>query len=299
MRAFRNDFINYDPDTQRYYTIGPSYQWEVSLSEGVDQWSPLPAVDSYRGYSITIYHNDPTLNTTTLCNNGGSVSLAVVPPTSITASTKNNPAVTFGPGNPITNANTTPVNERDQCFDDSSDLYVGGGGEPPYVLGLLNGLKDGISGDWIVKKDNVAIGWFDMETTAPFIDGDETKPIRVPVPRARLTLDDNRKLVSLEISWWTYDPDSATYVEATDATAVQRLIGGAFHVGINNLGNKNEEKLISNGDPSDPMQTTFTTFANPWIVPTVPETGDYAVGDVRVMYSIARTSLTVDLSAGQ
>ncbi len=202
--------------------------------------------------------------------------LAIIPPAAVTVPASGS-TVTFGPDSPITNAYTTAVNDRDQCFDPSSgtNLYVGGGGEPPYVLGMLNGLKDSVSGDWVIQKDGTAIAWFDMETTAPFIDGDQANPIRVPVPRARLTLDGNRTLVSLEVSLWLYDPDAAAYVQAADATAVQRLIGGAFHVGINDWNMNNEEKLISNGDPAEPMQTTFTTFSNPWSLPTAPGTGDY------------------------
>jgi len=57
-----------------------------------------------------------------------------------------------------------------------------------------------------------------------------------------------------------------------------------------------EEKLISNKGVDDLMQTTFTSFANAWHIPTTPGTGDTPIRDIRIMYTIGRTSLTVTLT---
>lgn len=295
MRAMRNDYVNFDPATNTYYSAGPTYQWNVDITESVDKWSPLPAAESYWGYGINVYHNDRAFNASTLCK-GGSGAIAVVPPTSITVTGKDNSTVTFGPDNPLTNTSISAADTGQRCYDDSGSLGVSYSGDPPYIISFFSKLKQDISGDWIIKKDGTAIIWFDVAMTAPFFDGDATKAIRAPVPRGRITLDADRKLTKVEISWWVYDLASATYVEATDLVATQRLLGGIFHVGIHGQNGKKAEKLLFGKDPNVPMQTTFTSFENAWTVAVTPGNGELEIREITMMYSIARTGFSVNLA---
>ncbi len=294
MKALKNDFINADTASGRYYSVTTSHVWNMKLADAVGQWSPLPTQSQYGGYGIAIYHNDSDLNATSFCNVNGAVatSVAVVPPVSITQTDKFGAQTTFGPENPLTNADASPIDNREWCSAANGGLSAGGTGTPPWVLGLPQQLMDPIAGTWVLRKNGVDSVWFDVGVTLPFVNDDLTQPIIAPVPRVRLTVDAGGALTKVEVSWWYYDSTAADDVEAQDPAMIQRLIGGRYNILLTNFEVPAEEKQFSNNDADTAMQTSFTSFSNAWNLGATPPSGAVGVQRLGLDFAVGRSVLS-------
>lgn len=297
MRAYKNDFVNYDPSTHVYYSGGPEYSWTINVADADGTWSPIPGSQHYQGYGIGIFTNDGDLHK--LCKGGGK-SFALTPPSTIVRyDVGSGETETFSPTGPLTNAGLSAPDSDGNCFSTAGPIWQGGGADRPY-LAMLGGLRSSYPGTWTVSKDGMPVAWFDFDIASPFINGDPNMPFRVPLPRFKFTTDASKVITQIDVSWSRWDTTSSSYVEATsaeDLAMIQRIIGGRFNIHLGGWSapgsdkSTQDEKMASNGDADQPMKTTFSGFANTWKLVTDTNDPNY-LGLFVINYTAGRSSMT-------
>ena len=243
----KNFIINYDSASGVYYTLRPDFSWQGSYA-GIDGAYQNPGQYVYNGYTSQLDSNTTSITMDKLCGSNGSaqVIVSLVPPSDV-SSIGMTPTVTFNAGNPLSStgvvcntATDGSIEAKNGYFDAtnrysniSQSYYIRLGGTIP-------------AGYWKYYEDGVLKAQFDIAVANPL---DSNNNIKGFVPVIEVNKDNNGKITSMNLKWYSWDDASGQYIELADPSILRYLIGSS-QVYLENTTNNIRTYESINYDPS-------------------------------------------------
>ncbi|MCO4746609.1 MAG: hypothetical protein KC912_17575 [Proteobacteria bacterium] len=255
-----NAWLNRDPDTGVRSRADVNFWFEGSFAN-----SDVPGSALFRGGSLALDTNDPSLvdRIDDACD--GALAVELVPPAPVVLD-----GVTYGPTTPITNAASTACSDGPMSFQVWDD-----GGVSAALPGFTEPLP---SGWWIWNVDGVEMGFFQLDHTLPVGANDQPQ---VPVPTLEVT--ETNGGVDVQVQWWVHD--GAEFVRFTDLDLLQRILA---NVGVSVSGDFAEGEW--EGGWEDDRALTGVFFDGWTLDGSGQGTGDI-VGEISLGYQLAGTQV--------
>jgi hypothetical protein len=259
-KSVKNFVINYNNATGVFYTLRPDFRWKGNYAS-INGAFQNPSGYTYSNYSSQLDSNTTTINIYKICGYGPQVIVKLAPPSDVTTS---GPSVrTFNPANPMSSANVKCYTADDgfiEAYQDpgNSDFFATNryGDVSQSYAAPLTGTIPG--GDWLYYEGDQLKGQFDVAVASPLrVDG----TIKGFVPSAKINIDEDGKITSVDIKWYYWDDSTSQYVELADASVLRYLIGtGGVYFDNHTGGTRRYESF--NIDPA--AQTSVTPSQYDW-----------------------------------
>jgi hypothetical protein len=260
-RNAKNIVNNYDPVTGVYYQLTTLYHFSGNYNTLT---SPLsdPAYTSI-GASVGVATTSTEVTMSNLCK--GSASVAFIPSDLVS-----NGVATFGPLTPLSSVGMTcdTIAANGGTYQQTS---VGSGGNisaaNPFGTLIFGpyGRYPVLPARWDVTVNGVIKAQFDISGTSPPMTSDG-RP-KGYVPSFKINVDGTKKITSVDIKWYYYDPATGSY--AALATADLKLLKpviGNLEVKLNNQGSGKycgmtiDPVIVTQVSPADPSFNCSDTW---------------------------------------
>ena len=258
-KSVKNFVINYNNETGVFYTLRPDFRWRGTYAS-INGAFQNPSGYTYSNYAFQLDSNTTTINIDKICGTNGQTQVIVklAPPSDVTTSD----ARTFNPGNPMSSANVKWKTATDgfiEVYQDpgNSDFFATNryGDVSQSYAAPLTGTIPG--GNWLYYEGDQLRGQFDVAVASP-LRVDNT--IKGFVPSARINIDGDGKITSVDIKWYYWDDSTTEYVELTDITVLRYLIGtGGVYFDNSSSGTRTYETVNF-----DPAAQTFVAPSGTW-----------------------------------
>lgn len=290
LKTIKNIYINYDPDTGKFYSLLLVFNWKGDSDDCKNKFSD-PAAYTFNGYAPLINsRNDNTFTYSEVKSKDYYVTIR--PPAQVTGSDEH--TYDF-----ITSEGCTLIDE-----DRGSNGRCLYSNNPPFAFsidgnGWLQIAAGGISFTnivadlWYLQKTltdhtytNVAA--FDIGVCSP-INATSKKPF-VYLPSLKINVDADDNVTSLEIKWYIYNEADGHYDEVTDISGFTNLmewVGLSFN-DWQNPGNEERCDLES-------VTTTKIIPKKTWKY-TGTATGVYDIGALRLGYRVYGVDFNVSFT---
>ncbi len=253
-KSVKNFVINYDAETAVYYTLRPDFRWKGNYAS-INGFFQNPAEYTYSNYGFQLDSNTNTINMDKICGWNGQtqVIIKLAPPSDVTTTD----AKTFNPANPMSSANVTCSTATDGFIEaqdfSGSGFYATnryGSVSQSYAAPLTGAIPQGY---WMYYEGGQLKGQFDVAVASPLGAGNEIKGF---VPSIKVNTDVTGKVTSVDIKWYSWD--GIQYVELTDVSILQYLIGTGDVYFDNSTGNTRTYESVH----FDPAVNTSVTPSN-------------------------------------
>jgi hypothetical protein len=276
LKSAKNNFVNYDPVAKTAIMLVPRFNWQCARSASEGKFSD-PNVEAFEnlGYYPQFSTDDASLKLSAIVD--GSTLLELYPPVEIAESANFSPV--YGPSAPFSSlgavysagygpADGNDVKAGNDGFFAINFLVDGGDRDRcegfsfrPSSAGAADAavnLRKTYPGLWLLKKNGVEIGWFDMAITMP---QDASGDCNLYVPSLKVTVDGAGLISAVDVRFYSYDPASGAYLEVPEAgKAAMNAIVGQYMIDFMENGQVEDPYYTSVGDAGG-MKYSYSGFA--------------------------------------
>lgn len=282
LKMVRTMYANYDEDSEIYWTVKPTYMWNLTGSGQLQEVKnssiePATYLDTTVVYNLDFNVNDPSIGEGVA---NGNYNVYLIAPKDVqiehneTEYTPDRKDIRLAYADNDTSTDThvdTATDTFGEVFYKSSDnssrfslpFVVG---EPAQGFWVLKKDTDGDYGETIANDTNLAV--LDMSNADPIVEdsstGDLYYQIYVPVPK--INVDSSGIVTSVDISWYMYDPDSSKYELINDTKVLEDTAGQGLYISLNNAEDGAPDTSLGITDTSWDVSSSSLAWSDVWKV---------------------------------
>lgn len=252
MKNVKNLVLNYDSGTGIYYQLRADFVFDGDYASLENAFSAA-SLYQYQNYAFQLDSNQTAVTMDEVCVGVSQVSLQLYPPAGETIVTTD-PLISYDASNPMSNSGATCTVAGDgfiEAWTPTGDFYATnryGDVSFNFGMGMIGVIP---AGYWQYKVDGAITGEFDVAVATPVTASDQISSF-APVLRVNTDLVTGM-ITSIDIKWFYLD--GVSYVELTDISALEHLVGSA-DIYLDNWSSGPRRYMSYNIDPS--TQTSIT-----------------------------------------
>ena len=216
-----NAYLNYNASTGVFYFPVPSPTWTGPLAYTLNDTFSNSDDLFYEGNQYTLTTNDTSLSLNDICN--GDVEFGLYAPESITV---NMSGTIYDAAQGMLNNSVT--RNGDYCYNDTMNIEQNPNG---FQMGFPTGeggFKTSVSGLWELRQDGNVLASFDFDKAKPVYSPLNIPVDFIPLVKVNIDPDDAFHILSIEIKWQRYNPDTSSYEDVVDDASTDKLVYDSF-----------------------------------------------------------------------
>jgi hypothetical protein len=251
LKAVRNVWMNFHPDTGESYETTPFYMWLGDDIDAVKNAFSTPAAAGYNGMGLYLKARSAPFKFADVCNSANEGKLTLTPPVALDTGGMSGK---IDKERPFNNGGLTKINHessRDNCGGTETGFYAAGKEGDSDVM-INWGTGGSIAGKtpeglFELAWQGTKLASFELASSSPF---DAAGNPKVFIPSVKLRVDEGTGAVT-RVDAKLFVWDGSAYKEA-DGTAFRSMVSG-FSIGLNeSLGDGNRYdagySLLDNAD---------------------------------------------------
>lgn len=224
LKSVKNYWMNTDAQGRAPVEITPFFMWKQTSLENVENKFIAPSAPEFTGTGFYLKVRDVGVGFGDICPASltGQTPLTFVPPAVITTANGER-----SPTSPFSNAGTLTRSEQYDgiACGGSGGFYVRNdepGNEANRNLMVNWGGIEGIlpAGYWKLKVSGITKGTFDLKASFP-LDANGKPKVYIPAFRV---VTSGGIIQQVDAKFYLYDQDAATFLQVTDATALDKIV---------------------------------------------------------------------------
>ena len=216
-----NAYLNYTESTGVFYFPTPSPTWTGTQVYKLNNTFSSPDDLVYQGTQYTLTTNNRSLSLNDICN--GDVEFGLYAPESITV---NMSGTIYDAAQGM--LNNSMMRNGDYCYNDTMNIDQSRNGLRMAFPTGDGGFKSSVSGLWELREDGNTLASFDFDKAKPVYSPDNIPVDFIPVVKVNTDPDDAFHILSIDIKWQRYNPDTLSYEDIADDASTDKLVYNSF-----------------------------------------------------------------------